>query len=261
MKPLPTDSSSNRNRRVLDDLPVLQTSAGSPSNYRRTGNPIHRAYPWLLLMSTALSAGFCVLYLTKPVIQAGPSAEIVPQPEAAPKPEPVPAAPAPKAEEQKLAAQPKTPPPLLPGNRLPGESTAPKITRATRPAAATTEQTNLSVQHVLTAQIPQGDVSRIILDVPVLYNSRQLRWTQADVEEARGLLARLAVHQEQTAMLREEASGLLEDWNRLVARSIPTSELRADSPSLPANQNGSPALNVPASLDTSESIQLKPAGQ
>lgn len=263
MKPLPTDPSANRNRRVLDDLPVLQTSSSSPSNYRRAGNPIHRAYPWLLLMSTTLSAAFCVLYLTKPVIQTGPRAEALPQPESAPQPEPVPAAPAPKtnAEEPKLAGQPQQPPSLLPGNRLPGESTAPKITRATRPAAAATEQTNLSVQHVLTAQIPQGDVSRIILDVPVLYNSRQLRWTQADVEEARGLLARLAVHQEQTTMLREEAGELLDDWNRLVARSIPTSELRADSPSLPANQGGTPLLNVPASLDTSESIQLKPAGQ
>jgi hypothetical protein len=255
MKPLPTDPSAHRNRRVLDDLPVLQTPSGSPSNYRRAGNPIHRAYPWLLLLSTALSAAFCILYLTKPVIRAAPHSGVLPQQE------PVPAPPAPATEKPKLAAQPPKSPSLLPGNLLPGETAAPKITRATRPATATTEQTNLSVQHVLTAQIPQGDISRIILDVPVLYNSRQLRWTQADVEEARGLLARLAIHQEQTTMLREEAGELLDDWNRLVARSIPTSELRADSPSLPANQGGTPLLNVPASLDTSESIQLKPAGQ
>lgn len=258
MKPLPTESSANRTRRVPDGLPVLQTSSGSPSNYRRTGNPIHRAYPWLLLMSTALSGAFCVLYLTKPVIRTAPRAEAAPQPETTPA-EPTPET---KAEAPKLAGdKPAAAPPLLPGNRLPGESAAPGITRATRPAAATTEHTNLSVQHVITAQIPQGDVARLILDVPVLYNSRQLRWTQADVEEARGLLARLAVHQDQTKMLREEADNLLEDWNRLVARSIPASELRADSPSLPANQDDTPRLNLPASLDTSESIQLKPTGK
>ncbi|RYD38016.1 MAG: hypothetical protein EOP87_02400, partial [Verrucomicrobiaceae bacterium] len=70
MTPLPTDPSASRNRHTLGDLPVLQTNTSSQrshqrSNQRRAGNPIHRAYPWLLLMSTALSAAFCLLYLTK----------------------------------------------------------------------------------------------------------------------------------------------------------------------------------------------------
>jgi hypothetical protein len=263
MKPLPIEPSSSRNRRVLEDLPVLQASPGSPTNTRRGPSPIHRAYPWLLLTSTALSAAFCVLYLTKPVILTAPQA-VAPKPtESKLGPAPLAAAPESKAKAEgvKPAGQQQQSASLLPGTRLPGEAAAPSVPRAKGPALDTTEQTNLSVQHVLTAQIPQGDVSRIILDVPVLYNSRELRWTQTEVEEARILMARLAVHQEQTAMLREEAAGLLGDWNRLVAHSIPTSELRADSPSLPANQGGNSLQNLPASLDTSESIQLKPAGQ
>jgi len=257
MKPLPSDRSGNRTQRLLDALPALQSTAPSSSNHRRPGNPLHRAYPWLLLASTALSAAFCVLYITKPVIQPNSRTENTPAPEV----KPAPAAPSQKAADQTLAGTPKPAPSLLPGNRLPGEGGANPAPRLLKPAAAVTEQTNLSVQHVLNAQIPEGDLCRIILDVPVLYNSRQLRWNQTDVEEARGLLSRLADHQEKSSMLREEASQLLADWNRLVGRSIPGSELRADSPSLPANQGGSPLLNVPASLNSSESIQLKPAGK
>lgn len=261
MKPLPTDRTDHRNRRLLDDLPVLQSSTPSSLNHRRSGNPLHRAYPWLLLLSTTLSAAFCVLYITKPVIQTETQNEGAPRSEERPAPAPEPAVPAPKPGEPKLAGAPPHSPSLLPGNSLPGESSPSVIKRAPRPASAATEQTNLSVQHVLNAQIPEGDISRIILDVPVLYNSRQLRWAQQDVDEARGLLIRLADHQERTTMLREEATRLLDEWNRLIARSIPGSELRADSPSLPANQGGTPLSNVPASLNTSESIQLKPAGQ
>lgn len=262
MKPLPSsDHSESRHSRSLGELPVLQSSTSASSNYRRPGNPLHRAYPWLLLLSTALSTAFCVLYLTKPVIQTAPEAQAEPKPEPPVKQEPVPATVPPKVMDGILADQPRQAPSLLPGNRLPGESTMPKTARPSRLATGTMEQTNLSVQHVLNAQISQGDLCRIILDVPVLYNSRQLRWTQADVDQARHLLTRMADHQEKSSILKEEATQLLADWNRLVGGSIPASELRADSPSLPANQGGTPLLNLPTSLNTSESIQLKPSGK
>lgn len=256
MKPLPNpERSENRSRRMLSDLPVLQSNSPSPANHRRTGGPIVKIYPWLLLLSTALSVTFGVLYITKPVIQMAGQAQ-----------KPIEVAPeklqkAPGNEAPKLAAQPVSPPPLLPGNRLPGEKITAKPPRQVSAGTSATEQTNLSVQHVLNAQVAQGDICRIILDVPVVYKSRQLRWTQGEVEEARGLLGRLADYQEKTTMLRQEGSQLLADWNRLINRSIPAGDLRADSPSLPENQGGSALLNVPASLNTSESIQLKPAGK
>ena len=257
MKPLPAQDSSLRNgeRRALSHLPSLQPTPPSPANFRRAGNPIQRAYPWLLLTSTGLSAAFCFLYISKPVVQA--SSGPAPRPAAE---QPAKTVPSPSTGGMKLAENHPGPAPLLPGNQLPGESSA-AADRPNRLEPSATEQTNLSVQHVLNAQIPAGDISRIILDVPVLYQSRHLRWNQGDVEEARELLGRLADHQERSSSLRAEATQILGDWNRLIARAIPSSDLRADSPSLPGNQSNAAPLNVPTSLKTSESIQLQPAGK
>lgn len=253
MKPLPAQDTSARygERRTLADLPSLQPPAASPSNYRRSGNPVQRVYPWLLLASTALSAAFCFLYISKPVVQVSSPL----QPKAEEKPATLPI-----ADAAKLADHRQKPADLLPGNRLPGD-TAKSPALPVRLNSSATEETNLSVQHVLNAQIPAGDICRIILDVPVLYQSRHLRWNQNDVEEARELLGRLADHQEKSSALRAEATQILGDWNRLIGRSIPSSDLRADSPSLPGNQQNAAVPNLPASLNTSESIQLQPAGK
>jgi hypothetical protein len=143
-------------------------------------------------------------------------------------------------------------------DRLPGDKSDGHLSK-TVPVLPKFEETNLGIQHVLTAQAPTGDLCRIVLDVPVLYQSRQLRWTERDVEEARDLLVRLSDYQEKSIALRSEGLALLDEWNRLLNRSIPTSELRADSPALPANQQNSPTLIVPAGLDTRDSIQLKPS--
>lgn len=253
MKPLPVQDSSSRHgeRRTLADLPSLQPPASSSSNYRRSGNPVQRVYPWLLLASTALSAAFCFLYISKPVVQVSQS----PQPKAEEKP-----AASPRPDAGPLADHRPKPADLLPGSRLPGDMAKGPVAPV-RLNSSTTEETNLSVQHVLNAQIPAGDICRIILDVPVLYQSRHLRWNQNDVEEARELLGRLADHQERSSALRAEATQILGDWNRLIGRSIPSSDLRADSPSLPANQQNAALPNMPASLNSSESIQLKPVGK
>ena len=152
-------------------------------------------------------------------------------------------------------------------DRLPGE----KDTRGTSldagaPARASFapvafEQTNLRIQHILTAEAPGGHLARINLDVPVLYQSRNLRWTAAEVTEARALLARLADYQEKSRTLRVEGAELLDSWNHLIGRSIPAGDLRADSPTLPANQQDAADAPRPAGLDTRELIQIQPAGK
>ena len=162
---------------------------------------------------------------------------------------------------------------MLPGNdRLPGEKAAPLPTSTpsqemdvhTRPpmtADSPFEQTNLRIQHILTAEAPGGHLAKIDLDVPVLYQSRNIRWTAAEVEEARLLLSRLSDYQEKSRALREEGTGLLESWNRLMDRSIPAGALRADSPSLPSNQQNAADAPHPAGLNTTESIKIQPAGK
>lgn len=123
------------------------------------------------------------------------------------------------------------------------------------------EQTNLRIQHILTAEAPGGHLAKIDLDVPVLYQSRNLRWTAEEVAEARELLVRLANYQEKSRAMRAEGVALLDSWNHLVQRSIPDGELRADSPTLPANQEDAASTPRPVGLDTTESIQIKPAGK
>ncbi|MEI6655959.1 MAG: hypothetical protein WCP45_14445, partial [Verrucomicrobiota bacterium] len=222
-----------------------------------------RAYPWLLLASTAVSAIFCFMYITKPVISLSQSLPL--KPAAAP-PQPF-IAPGKSA----VVAAPAAPSLLPNGRLLPGDNLAPNPTA--RPAqranlhpnlplpsvASAFEETNLQIQHILTAETPNGDLSRIVLNVPVLYQTRNLGWTHDEVAEARELLKRLTTYQENSRSLREEGTMLLAAWNLLVERSLPTPGLRADSPSLPANQTDAHGTPKPAGLDTADSIQIQPA--
>ena len=146
-------------------------------------------------------------------------------------------------------------------DRLPGEKTTGATPLSASPSTTPFEQTNLRIQHILTAEAPGGHTSKIDLDVPVLYQSRNLRWTPAEVAEARELLIRLADYQEKSRALRLEGAELLDSWNRLIERSIPATDLRADSPTLPTNQQDAADAPRPAGLDTTELIQIQPAGK
>ena len=146
-------------------------------------------------------------------------------------------------------------------DRLPGEKSTGENARPASPAPAAFEQTNLRIQHILTAEAPGGHLAKIDIDVPVLYRSRNLRWTAAEVADARALLARLADYQEKSRTLRAEGAELLDSWNSLIERSIPASDLRADSPTLPTNQQDAADAPRPAGLNTTELIQIQPAGK
>lgn len=264
MKPIPSaDTSARTNDLRYSAILQKPPEAPSPANFRRgESNPIHRAYPFLLLGSTAIACFFCFMYITKPVIQIGGSLFPAIQPEAPAiqsslSPAPTPAAPAVGTPLAAVPAQPS----LLPGaDKFPGDSAGgrPVLVQAT---ASPFEETNLSVQHVLTAQVPAGDLCRLVVDVPVIYQSRQLRWTEKDVAQARQLLTRFADYQEKSLVLRSEGMSLLHDWNQLINHSIPTTELRADSPALPSNEVNALPVTLPAGLDTSESIQIQNPGK
>ena len=250
-----------------ETLPATLTSSSGPyypANRRATPSPSCRAYPWLLTLSTAIAALFCALYITKPVLVSS-VAPISPIPPIPPIPPISPTPPTPPA--KPAAAQAGLLPNAshLPGERLPAAAGQPPHDPGRAlpgpPATSVFEETNLRIQHILTAQAPGGHLARIDLDVPVLYQSRSLRWTPADVAEARQLLARLMDYQEKSQRLRAEGGDLLDSWNRLINRSLPAMELRADSPSLPANQEDTRAASLPGGLNTTESIQIQPAGK
>lgn len=212
----------------MPSLPLSATSGSySAANKRASSCSIQRVYPWLLFASTAVAATFCLAYITKPVILAGPSF-------------------GPGTEEVRGAAS-GSKPVSLPEKLIPDETSLPgerpdrsasveasKIPPAS--FAADFEETNIRMQHILDAESPSGDISRIVIDVPVLYESRNLRWTQEEAAQARILLQRLTEHQEKTRSLRDEGKMLLQAWNDLMDSSIPEQALRADSPSLPENQ-------------------------
>lgn len=232
------------------ELGPLSSSASPAPNRRSASCPVQRAYPWLLVSSTALAALFCGLYMTKPVIVSGQG------------PGPAATANAPAPMFASTAAQPAQPDSLLPRTgALPGDVTKPQPADPRRLASAQPgpenafEETNLQIQHVLKAQGPGGeDLGKIDLKVPVLYQSRELRWTPDEIAKARDLMSRIGHYQEASRILREEGQTLLAEWNALVGASIPATALRADSPSLtgdsqPAAGNGG--------LDSTQAIEIQ----
>ncbi|MEK7949065.1 hypothetical protein [Luteolibacter soli] len=260
MRPLPTTTQaaplatkpavSTAVSQTLELGPLHHSTVPAQNRRAATSCAVQRAYPWLLIASTALAAVFCGLYLNKPVIVAGPG----PGPAAttiAPAP-PVPAM---------IAAAPKAADSLLPrGGHLPGDTAKPQAADPKRLASAGSgsetafEETNLRIQHVLKAQGPGGeDLGKLTLDVPVLYRSRALRWTPEEIARARNLMTRIGHYQEAAQIVRNEGTKLLGEWNALVGESIPTPVLRADSPSL----GGAPQASTGEPLDSTQAIEIK----
>jgi len=239
----------------LPDLLASPYGSYSRSKRRSSSSSVPPIYPWLLAFSTLVAAVFCLLYITKPFIPVQTGG----------------LSPTPKNTALAVTDKSTTTPAELLPNRdlLPGEkksviadlptiSSNPRKPLPPPPFSANFEETNLRIQHILTAEAPGGNLDRIDIDVPVLYQSRNMRWTDAETAEARQLLIRLMSYQEKSLQLRAEGVELLESWNHLIGNSIPATELRADSPSLPVNQQDAVDSARPAGLITTESIQITP---
>lgn len=261
MRPLPTSHQSTpiapKPSAPATSIATSQTLELGPlnnpaptSNRRATDCPIQRAYPWLLISSTALAAVFCGLYLTKPVLVADGRAEHA---TAA-----VEGAALSSGEKSLPTGKPKS---LLPkSGSLPGDAHKPQatdprhISSASKTGESTYEETNLRVQHVLKAQGADGaDLGKIMLEVPVIYRSRSLRWTPEEVARARKLMTRIVNYQDASRMIREEGQILLTEWNSLIGETIPATVLRADSPSLPTVFQ--PTVNE--NLDSTQAIEIQ----
>jgi len=236
MNPIPSETLKSTSAPSPDaSAPSLAETLGNKrkknaaSNRRAPSTPSNRIHTALLIVSTLVAGAFCLLYITKPVMITLPDGGIV--------------APDPSHAFVAGAATAADSPPegSTPANAIHDGH----------------EETNLRVQHVLDATTQDGDLSRIVLDVPVIYASRHLRWTEEKVTEARALHARLLDYHEQSRHLREQGAGLLVEWNELIERSIPAADLRADSPSLPANQEGAIRTPRPDILDTTETIEIQ----
>lgn len=249
MKPLPTPHPEIDMKEKLPGLPINpDPSTYSTTNRKAPSCALHSAYPWLLFASTTIAATFCLAYITKPYLIESPTDLPTLSPRTV------------ATANTPTAPQPQTSTSLLPSpDALPGENLpTPPTSREAPPAPGNDfEETNIRVQHILDAESPSGDISRIIVDVPVLYHSRNLRWSQQQAAEARELLTLLTTHQEKTRALREEGTRLLTAWDNLIARSIPTDTLRADSPSLPENQYKPLTPQSPPSTDTLNTLELQ----
>jgi hypothetical protein len=187
--------------------------------HRRIPPGGHVVSPLLLAASTLLAGVFCYLYLSLKYQE--------PQPRA-----PMQAA---------TATSPAT-------------ASRPVLPERDRPEAVSGfENTSLQVEHVLEAAGPGGSLGRILLEVPVVHRSGKLHWTAKDAQEARALFNRMVTHLSKVQALREEGQALLVDWDELVTKGVPAAFLRADSPSLPANQ----AVADQPGRPTAESVTLE----
>lgn len=226
MKSIPTQSNQDENAAPsASDLIKSTSTAYPPANQRSVQGKLNRIYPLLLLASTAVAVFFAFMYINKPVFVAVNDFSNTENEQSA----------------QSAVTRGKNPgllPPAdnLPGEGLPTDSTENPLNLTTAPLHSHYEETNMRVQHILSAKSENGHVSRIDLEVPVLYESRKMRWTPAEVDEANRLMMRLMDYQEKSHKLRAQGEQLLIDWNALIGKSIPASKLRADSPSIPENQ-------------------------
>lgn len=231
----------------MTKLATMNATASADIPPPKTSN---KAYPVLLTISTCLSAVLCWLYVTKPVLIT---------------PEGIPQGSDQVSDAERLttaggAAASSTnrvdgsKPQLIPSDdSLPGMNSeskkAPSSLQGVKSSKAVDprlmvagdgsgwETTNARVQHILSADTGDGELSKIVLNVPVLYETRTMRWTPADVQQARDILTRLMVYENNISKLKQEGKVLLVDWNKLLEKTVPSSSLRADSPSLPYNHS------------------------
>lgn len=231
--------------RPIHSVTLASSPGGNSKPNRRVSSlsGAQRFYPWLLFASTAVAAVFCFAYITKPVvINHNPvdSDGSIPRLETStPTEQPETSV----ANKSTLTDSAETQAPSIAS-----QDSAPSNTVPAAPNSNGFEETNLRMQHILDAESSTGEIHRLVIEVPVLYKSRNLRWSQQEVAQARILLQQLEQHQEQTRVLRDQGKRLLQNWNTLMTASIPDEILRADSPSLPINQrNDGFSIITPAS--------------
>ena len=235
-------------------------------------------YPFMLIICAIVATLFCYLYLTASPTTAAPNistqaeaADSLPQQEENTSTYTTAQAKAEQTHSSKKeastsqvspetpAAQPDTSFQLPSDSGLPGEIKVKTSPLATMPLAKSPalgdsvsyEQTNYTIQHVLDAQYGDTSQERITIEVPVLYQTRGMRWGPNEIQEASRILRAMEIYKGRVTQLKNDGHNIQKAWENLLTRSQPVSALRADSPSLPSNTQLNESLS-----NTSESISL-----
>ena len=214
----------------LQDSPSRMNTSTSQSS-----TDVSLTYKFLLIFSTLAAVFFCWLYVTKPtqIIQASPLQT---------------ASMTPLADNHNPTTKEGTQQHIVDAPSLPGLSSAEnkEITPSNAndgvelaPSDSTTqlvgyEETNDAIQHVLIAK-SESTSERIILEVPVIYQTRGLRFSPAESNEAGRILRALKIYHSQIKKLHTDGVNIQKAWDQLLIKSQPIEALRADSPSLPQN--------------------------
>ena len=103
------------------------------------------------------------------------------------------------------------------------------------------EETNDRIQHVITAQ-SNSSSERIIIQVPVIYKTRGLRFGPEQANEAQRVLRALKIYQSQIKKLHQDGENIQLAWDSLLMSAQPIAALRADSPSLPQKSSSHPSM-------------------
>lgn len=216
----------------------LPTTGGIPLDIHGEGaskRALARFYPPLLTLSMALTGVFCYLYITKPVVVENGEGSAAPVASAVVH---LPATPGgvganEEVEESGLAPFPE-------GAALPGDEVETIDTRRLPVPVVnrSLEPTNLRMQHIFMADTGAEQMERLELELPVLYECRTLSWDAESIEEARYLALQMSEHLKDVQIVRKNGEALMAQWKELLKRTMPTDVLRADSPSLPENQQG-----------------------
>jgi len=215
-----------------------------------TNSEITLTYKYLLTFSTLSAVFFCWLYVTKPTIvsaiPAGSRENAGQEPDAA-----VPQS------SSKVSAPEQNSFAKLSSGGLPGDtpansglsqtSAAEKGSNIPLPKSDSTEdlvgfeETNDRVQHVITAQ-SNASSERIIIQVPVIYKTRGLRFGPEQANEAQRVLRALKIYQSQIRKLHQDGKNIQLAWDSLLMSAQPIDALRADSPSLPQKSSSHPSM-------------------
>ena len=223
----------------------MSTTSNNPSS------DISLTYKFLLAFSTLSAVFFCWLYVTKPTTVVAEARK-----------------PTSPAEEPSALDETEVAPPSsfanLTQSSLPGDASPrpqqvdASSENATIPLAQSIstaskigwEETNDRIQHVLTAQDATSS-ERIILQVPVIYQTRGLRFGPTEAQEASRILRALKIYRSQIAKLHQDGKNIQQAWDSLLLDAQPITSLRADSPSLPnaqhpdtLSENSSATINI-----------------
>jgi hypothetical protein len=103
------------------------------------------------------------------------------------------------------------------------------------------EPTGITVSRVfLATDGVKGEVRKIPMNVPVLYESRLLALDKDKQRAVARLLDKLVAYRTRLAAVRKEGADLIAEWNQIISSSTPQDLLLSDSPTL-IEKNGTDA--------------------